>query len=167
MTAPNRPIYDGLVVGLIAYAAVAVLYGVFDLLAARGALYTVNQLGLALVRGVRDTGQVGMPIPLDYAAIALYNALHLFASLAIGFVVTGLVAHSLERPARAPTILVVLIAGFVGTVALIGVVTIPMRPVLPWWSIILANTLAVMVAARYVIRRFPSAFSRLTVPTDR
>ena len=167
MAAPNRPIYHGFVVGLIAYAAVAAFYGVFDLLAARGALYTVNQLGLALVRGLRDTGQVGLPVPLDFAAIALYNALHLFASLAIGFVVTGLIAHSIERPARAPIILVVLIGGFVGTVALIGVVTIPMRPVLPWWSIILANTLAVVIAMRYVIRQFPTVFGRLTDQADR
>lgn len=98
--------------GLIAYAAVAACYGAFDLLAARGAFY---ELGLTLVRGLRDTGQVGMSVPLDYAAIALYNALHLFASLAIGFLVTGLIAHSLERPARAPIILVVRIGVVIAT----------------------------------------------------
>ena len=45
MATMRRTIRDGLIVGLIAYASVAAFYAVFDLLAARGALYTVDLLG--------------------------------------------------------------------------------------------------------------------------
>jgi hypothetical protein len=45
MVAPRRTIRDGIVVGLIGYAAVAVFYSVFDQLAARPPLYTVDLLG--------------------------------------------------------------------------------------------------------------------------
>lgn len=165
MAAPSRPVREGLVVGTIAYAAVAVFYALFDLLAARGPLYTVNQLGRAVFRGARDPASLGLPLPIDASAIVLYTVLHLAVSLAIGLLVVALVAHSRERPARAPMILVVIIAGFVVTIGAVGFATIPLRAVLPWWSIIVANAVAVMLGARYVMRRYPRAFHDLTDPT--
>lgn len=46
----SETIGQGLIVGLIGYAAVAVFYTVFDLLAARGSLFTVDLLGKAFFR---------------------------------------------------------------------------------------------------------------------
>ena len=80
----NRAMRQGIVVGLIAYASVAVFYSIFDFLAARGVLYTVNLLGKAVFRGLRDPGVLGVPIRLDPTAIFWYNALHFVISLAIG-----------------------------------------------------------------------------------
>jgi hypothetical protein len=54
MVPASRTMREGIVVGLIAYASVAVFYSAFDLLAARGTLYTVDLLGKAVFRGLRD-----------------------------------------------------------------------------------------------------------------
>src|SRR5512133_3827029 len=61
MTTGNRWLRDGLIVGLIAYAAVAVFYSAFDLLASRGTLFTVNVLGQALFKGLRDPSVLQFP----------------------------------------------------------------------------------------------------------
>jgi hypothetical protein len=158
----HRVVRDGMVVGLIAYAAVAVFYAAFDLLAARGSLYTVDLLGKAVFRGLRDRAVLEYPIQPDLAAIFWYNGLHLLISLAIGLMVTRLVDQAERRPAQAPVILLAIAGGFVVTVLGVSRLTAAMRPVLPWWSIVVANAVATMLAATYLLRTRPRLWGRLT-----
>jgi len=116
MLAHNRTLRDGLAVGFIAYAAVALFYSAFDFLAARGTLYTVELLGEALFRGVRDPSTLMFALDWDPTAILLYNAFHLVMSLGIGLVVTSLIDHAEEHPSHALLVVVMIIAGGVLTV---------------------------------------------------
>jgi hypothetical protein len=154
---------DGLVVGLIAYASVAVFYSAFDFLAARGTLYTVNLLGQAVFRGLRDPGVLQYPVPLDRTAIFLYNGLHLVLSLAIGLVVMRFVGQAERQPALARPMLLLVVSGFVVTIIGVGALSTSIRSVLPWWSILVANSLAVTLAALYVGRRRPGIWGRLVL----
>ena len=76
MTAARSSFKDGVIVGLIAYAAVAAFYAAFDLLAARGTLFTVNVLGQAVFRGLRDPSVLQLPMATDMSAVFWYNAVH-------------------------------------------------------------------------------------------
>lgn len=154
---------DGLVVGLIGYASVALFYSGFDVLAARDPLYTVDLLGKAVFRGLRDPGVLLFPLPLDGTAIFLYNAFHLVMAVVIGLIVTALATDAERHPGRTKLVLLTLIAGFVVTIAIVGTLTAPMRPVLPWWSIVVANALAVIVAGLYLVRQRPLLWHRLTL----
>lgn len=162
MVATGRTIRDGVVAGLIGYAAVAAFYLAFDLLAARGMLYTVDLLGRAVFRGLRDPAilQQG-PIQPDVPAILLYNGLHLVIALAVGLIVVWLVGQAERHPSQAHLILFAIVAGFVVTVIGVGVLTEPMRAVLPWWSIVVANGLATLFAGAYVLRVRPGTWHRL------
>ncbi len=157
----SATVRQGLIVGLIAYAAVALFYVAFDLLAARGALFTVDLLGKAFFRGVRDPALLQLPVQPDMGAILLYNAFHLVVSLVIGQVVTHLVAHADEVPERGPLVLGVLVTGFLVTVLVVGRLTAPMRPLLPWWSIVWANVAAVVVAGGWLASKRPGVVRRL------
>jgi predicted neutral ceramidase superfamily lipid hydrolase len=161
MAPASRTMREGLVVGLAAYAAVAVFYAVFDLLAARGTLYTVNLLGMAVFRGARDPAILQLPVPLDLKAIFWYNALHLVISLAIGLIVVRLVAQAERDPSQAYLLLFIMVAGFVLTIFGVGLLTTSMRAVLPWWSIVVANSLAVLLAGWYLLRKHPGIWHRL------
>jgi F0F1-type ATP synthase membrane subunit c/vacuolar-type H+-ATPase subunit K len=163
MVTAHGTVRDGLVVGLIGYAAVALFYSGFDVLAARDPLYTVDLLGKAVFRGLRDPGVLFFPLPLDGMAIFLYNALHLAIALVIGVIVTALAGEAERHPERSLLVLFTLIAGFVVTVTIVGLLTAPMRPVLPWWSIVVANALAVIVAGSYLVRQRPRLWHRLTL----
>ena len=153
MPSDRRTLREGLVVGLIGYASVAVFYTVFDVLAARGPLHTVDVLGKAVFRGLRDPGVLLFPIEIDASAIFLYNVMHLVIALCIGVIVTRLVAEAEQHPARGRLVLLVLVAGFVFTVAAVGILTMSIRPILPWWSIVAANGLATLLAGWYLVRR--------------
>lgn len=154
---------DGLVVGLIGYASVALFYSGFDVLAARDPLFTVDLLGKAVFRGLRDPGVVLFPVRLDGTAIFLYNALHLAVAIVIGLVVTALAGEAERRPSHAALVLATLVGGFAITIAIVGLLTAPIRPVLPWWSIVVANALAVIVAGAYLVRQRPLLWHRLTL----
>ncbi|MDQ8153300.1 MAG: hypothetical protein P3B98_01450 [Gemmatimonadota bacterium] len=146
---------DGVVVGLIAYAAVAIFYSAFDVLASRGTLFTVNLLGQGLFNGLRDPSVLLFPVPVDFTVVFWYNAVHLVVSLAIGLFVLWLVERAEQFPARAGLIAGLLVTGFAITVAVVARLTEPMRTLLPWWSIVLANGAATACAAVYVLRRRP------------
>ena len=161
MTAVSSRVREGLVVGLIAYIAVAVFYGVFDLLAARGMLYTLDLLGKVVFRGLRDPAVLQLPIQYDASAMIWYNGLHLVTSLIIGMIVTGLVVQAERHPAQASVALVTIVMGFVVTILGVGYLTTAMRPVLPWWSIVVANALAVLFAGWFLLRRHSGLWHRL------
>lgn len=161
MAPASRTTREGIAVGLIAYASVAVFYSAFDLLAARGTLYTVDLLGKAAFRDLRDAGILQYPIRPDLTAIFWYNGLHLLISLAIGLIVTRLIEQAERHPAQAPLVLFTIVAGFVLTVLGVGLLTSPMRPVLPWWSIVVANGLATLLAGLYLLQKRPGLWRRL------
>jgi hypothetical protein len=157
----NRIVREGLVVGLIGFAAVALFYAFFDFLAARGFLFTVNLLGQALFFGLRDPSVLESPMAINLNAVVLYTILHLVVALVIGVFVSWLVAHLEGPPAQTRLALLVIVAGFFVTIFGIGMVSSPIKTLLPWWSVVVANILAVVVAGAYLLGRHPGLAKRL------
>jgi hypothetical protein len=152
---------EGVVVGLIASVSVAVFYAAFDVLAARGPLYTVNVMGRALFRELRHPSVLMLPLSLDWSAIVMYSVLHLLLSLGIGLTVVWLVSLAERSPSGSLPALAVIAGGFVVTILVVGYLSQPIRPVLPWWSIVVANSLSVVVAGTYLLRRHPGLWGRI------
>lgn len=148
-------------VGLIASVSVAAFYALFDVLAARGPLYTINLLGKALFRGVRDPAILQLPVPRDVGAMLLYTGFHLALSLVIALIVTNFLSHAERHPDRAGRMLLLIVAGFVVTIFAVGALTGTIRPLLPWWSIVVANGLAVGCAGAWLLTRHPGLGGRL------
>ncbi|MCE9600937.1 MAG: sugar porter family MFS transporter [Gemmatimonadetes bacterium] len=167
MTSPSRWIREGIVTGLIAYIAVAVFYFAFDLFTARGALFTVDRIGRLLLHGSAGIATTGPAVAIDLSAVIGYSAVHLVASLLIGIVVCRLVHEAELQPMLAQVALLFIVAGFAATIAGVGLLSTSIRDVLPWWSIIVANALAVLVAGLVLIRRHPEFLGRMTVAPRR
>ncbi|MDT8340531.1 MAG: hypothetical protein RQ751_03380 [Longimicrobiales bacterium] len=160
-TPVGRTLREGVLLGTLGYVTVAVFYAAFDFLAARGTLYTVDLLGKAFFRGLRDPAVLQLPATPDLTALFLYNLLHLALSLAIGLIVAWLLARAERGPRHALTSLGVMVVGFVVTVLAAGLLTEPIRPLLPWWSIVWANAAAVLVAGTAVVWRRPGVLRTL------
>lgn len=161
MTRTATDLREGLMLGLIAFIVVAAFYNGYDLVAARGPFHTVNLLGRALFHGVRDAARPAGAVPLDTRLIEGYNALHLALSLGIGAVVMWLVGRADRDAAHRPLFLFLVVGGYVATIATVAWVSAPIRDVLPLWTIIAANTLAVAAGAAYVAHRRPGIIRRL------
>ncbi len=163
MSTDRRTVRDGVVVGLIGFAAVALFYLAFDFLAARGPLHTVNLLGRSVFGGLRGAAVLRFPVELDNTAILEYSVLHLVVAIVVGLIVAWLVDVGDRNPAQRRTVRFIILAGYLFTVAAVGFLTMPMRDLLPWWSIILANALAMLVGGAYLVSQRPGLLGRLTV----
>jgi len=82
-------------------------------------------------------------------------------SLAIGLIVVRLIAQVEGHPSQGKAMLFTIVAGFVVTIVMVGLLTEPMRALLPWWSIVVANAVAVWVAGSYLLRRHPGRWKLL------
>ena len=161
MTFPGRWIREGVVTGLIAYVAVAVFYFAFDVLTARGALFTVNRIGQLMLYGSAGIATIEPALGINLSAVIGYSAVHLVASLLIGILVCRLVHEAELQPMLAQVALLFIVAGFAATIAGVGLLSASIRGVLPWWSIMMANALAVLVAGLVLLRRHPEFLVRL------
>ena len=115
------------------------------------------------MNGPAELGAPGNAWPVYPIAILAYSALHLAGSLLIGILVARLVREAELRPMQAQIALLFIVAGFVGTVATAGALSDSIREVLPWWSIIASNAIAVLGAGLVMIQRHPRFLERMTV----
>lgn len=145
---------EGLVVGLIGYAAVALFVGLFDLVTGRPFFHTVATLGRGLV------ADPGPPGTIDPGAVFAFNGLHLFAFLAIGVVIAKL-AHAIElHPVFWYLAFFFCLGVFFASVAAISALD-PHREALPGWVIVAANVVAGVLMGSYLLRRHPSLWTAM------
>lgn len=161
MAQPRRTMREGLIVGLIGYATVAVFYTLFDLLAGRGWIFTLNLLGNVLFRGVRDSAVLLLPMQPDLGAMFAYNLLHLVTSVAVGLLVASLVARVERHPRTGYSVLLFLVAGYVITVAAGAMFARDIAPLLPLWSIVIVNTLAAIGGGLFLWHTHPELWLRV------
>jgi hypothetical protein len=83
-------------------------------------------------------------------------------SLGIGLVVTSLIEQAERHPSQALLVVIMIMGGGVLTVFGVAYLTESMRPVLPWWSIVVANTWAALLAGLYLVRRHANLRQRLS-----
>ena len=146
----------GVVNGLIGAAVVAAWF--FELDVARGApFHTPAALGSALLLGATGPGE----IVVTFGLIAVYTVVHVAAFVIAGVVFVAL-AEQVERvPAMALLVLLtaILLEGLV--LATIGVGAQWVLGTVGWWSVAVANVLAVLAMGWQVWRTHPLLQRRL------
>jgi hypothetical protein len=140
------------VAGLIGYLTVAVLFAVVNLASGRGLFHTATLLGSALFFGAREAGgAVAGPGP-----IIAYNGLHILVSLVIGLGAAWLIFQAERNRPLWYVVLVIFLAGFIYSVALVGVLAVELVALLSWPAILVANVAAGITAGGYLWRRHAS-----------
>ena len=146
---------EGLTVGLIGATVVAVFYLVFDVLVRGQALWTPTVLGEVLV-----LRQPMVPeVTVNMTAVWMYTAVHVVAFALFGILLTMLASRS-ERSAIARygtlQLLIVFELFFYGMLAVGYSQT---RGAFPFWSILVANTLAAIAMTMWLWKHHPAVRS--------
>jgi len=153
----NHPaLVRGVVNGLIGAAVVAVWFFLLDL-ASGAPLRTPAALGSALLLGAAGPGE----IVATFGLVAAYTVVHVTAFVIAGIVFVAL-AEEVERvPAMALLVLLtaILLEGLV--LATIGVAAQWVLGTVGWWSVAVANVLAVLAMGWQVWRTHPMLPRRL------
>ncbi len=139
--------WQGLVAGLIGYAAVAAFFAIYNLASGRSPFYTAALFGGALFYGLRDAAQVAVwPGP-----VLAYNGVHLVVFLVLGMIASWL-AYLADRGPQFWYIGAILFSFVVfhmyGGALLL---TSTIRAVIPTWSVFVATMLAGSAMLGYLL----------------
>jgi hypothetical protein len=148
---------QGLAAGFIGYAAVALFFAIFNLVAGRSPFFTAAFLGDALFYGVRDPAAVVIwPGP-----VFAYNGVHLLMFLALGMVASWLALLSERGPQFwyiGAILFLFVVFHLYGFVLL---VTGGVQAVLPTWTVFASTVLAGTVMFAYLLWVHPRFRSEL------
>jgi hypothetical protein len=139
---------DGLLAGLLGFAAIVVTFTVADVSAGRSAFHTVAALGSALVLGASEAAQVRVSV----TTVAGYTVAHLLVFLAIGVTAAWLVSGAERRGRRWFVALFLFVVVALHLTAAAQALAAPMRAILPGTAIWVAGIAAGIAMAGYLIR---------------
>jgi hypothetical protein len=148
---------EGLVAGVLAHLAIALLLLVADLLAGRGAFYTPALLGNVLLEG----GGQGCQVRPGATLLLAYTSIHLVALTGFGILASWLIHGSQERPVLWSAALFVFI--FVAwhlTAAVLGVLG-RVQDCVSLWPATAAGVAGACAMAAYLWRAHPALRQRL------
>lgn len=151
----ERVVWEGFVAGLIGYAAVALLFGVVNVVQGRSFFHTAALLGSALVGG----GEAGVSVTA--APVLAYNGLHLLIFLVLGLVAAWLVLETERHPEIWYLVFFVFLAGFMLNLTLFLLYTAPLPEGLPWGTMVLANLLAAVAMGLYLRGAHPRLWAEV------
>ena len=147
---------EGVVVGLLGAAAIALWFLIVDLIAGEP-LFTPAMLGSVLFWGVREPSQVDIAV----APILAYTMVHVLSFVVVGLVAAA-VAYQAERSPSTLFLAVVLFAvlgfGFFTVWTILGP---PILGALAWWSVAIGNGIAALGMGYAIWRRHPRLRERL------
>ena len=141
----------GLFAGLIGYFTIVVFFAALNLFAGHSIFYTAALLGSAMFFDLRDPAL----LQITPAAVLTFNMVHLLVMLAVGFLMSWLIAKSEKYPLTQWAVLVALI--FVGF-HLFGAVVLFAAPLMgsfSWIPIGLASAAAAVTMGWYLVRLHP------------
>lgn len=135
---------EGLIAGVLGYAAVALVFVVLNLSQGLSAFFTPDALGRALL------GNGGLDPVSPWAGVFAFNALHLAVSIAIG-VLAAFIAHWAERDRDLATGLafVMLVLGGIVPVAS-GAVMVELLHALRWSEALVGASAGAVAALGYL-----------------
>ncbi len=145
----ERILFEGLVAGLLAYVAVALVFAAADLLLGRALFATPAAIGGILFYG----GAAGL---VSAGPVAAANGVHVLLSVALGLV-AALLAEETERHPQFfyATFAMVVFFLFASTAVLLGIPS-AITAAAPWAVILLANVVGLVVAGTYLWRAHPA-----------
>ncbi len=147
----ERNLFEGLVAGVLAYLAVALVFAGADLLLGRAVFATPAAIG-----GILFYGAHGPLATVSAGPVAAANGVHILLSVAIGLV-AALVVEETERHPQFfyATFFVVVAFLFASTAVLLGIPSAITRAA-PWAVILVANVVGLAVAGAYLWHAHPA-----------
>lgn len=142
---------EGAVTGILGGMAVAVWFLILDILKGRP-LHTPSVLGQVILFGsVSPVTDRVVP-----GGVISYTLLHLTVFIAMGLLVTELVHLAVTSPVFRFALLMLFVVFQIFFYVFTYVFFVGTRELFPWWEVLVADTLAVVVMLAYLWRKHPS-----------
>lgn len=137
---------QGLVAGLIGYAAVALFFAAENLIAGRPLLFTAAGLGSLLAPAEGWSSTVGVAA----APAIAFNGVHMFLSVCVGMTTSWLVYEAEEHHEFWYILLLLFVALYLFGVLVFGVIGAELLGVLSWGSALAGNAAWLLPVLAYL-----------------
>ena len=155
--------WQGLVAGLLGYAAVALFFGVVNVLGGDSFFHTAAVLG----HGLLGTDRRVVEAAVEAGPVFAYNGVHLVLFLGFGFAAAWLVEEAERHPVFWYLVFFAFLVGFFYDVALLSLFTLPLGAgEISWVTIVAANLSAGVVMGAYLVRGHPGLRETLEAGED-
>jgi hypothetical protein len=141
---------EGLIVGLLGAAAIALWFLIVDTIAGQP-FFTPAMLGSAFFWGSRDPSAVEVSIQ----TVASYTMVHVLAFVVIGFLAAAMARQVERAPSTIFIAIVFLIAVEFGFYIVLAILGPPLLGAFAWWSVAIGNAIAIGAMALYLWRTHP------------
>jgi hypothetical protein len=150
-------IAEGLVAGLLAHLAIAVVLMIGDLVSGHPALFTPAVLGGVLLEGIQEACQA----PIRATTILAYASVHLLTLAGFGLLASYLMRSSEERPFLWFGALLTFVFVAWHLAAAVLILLGPVRGCISLWWVVGASFAGALAMARYLWRAHPRLRERL------
>jgi hypothetical protein len=165
MAQGHNSIREGAIAGVIGATAIAVWFGIIDVIAGRP-LNTPSILGAGLISIL---GKPPMMPDTVLFHVFIYTIFHYAAFLIVGIILVSLVHESARTPAVLAGMLVAFVAFELGAIGITTLFSETRLGGMAWYQIFIANLLAALAMGWYMWRRHPGLrgdFDRALAGTD-
>jgi len=157
----ERLLSEGLVAGLLGYASIALFFGLLHLLTGQSLFHTATALGDPLV-----SHRSALVVGTAAGSVLAFNGIHLMAFLLFGLIAAWLVSRAETNPGFLYLMLFLGLAGFFYSLSGFLGFSID-RPLAPSWvAVAVANLLAGLLMAAYLLRAHPGLWPQIMGAMD-
>lgn len=142
---------QGLVAGVLGYAAVVAFFGIMNAIEGKSIFYTAALLGSALFYGAKDVSEVAVAA----GPVLSYNGVHLLIFLALGVVAAWLAELSEHGPHFWYIAAILFLTFSFHVFGLLLGMTENLRSALPAWSVFCSGALGSAVMGAYLLWTHP------------
>jgi hypothetical protein len=165
MAQGHNSIREGAIAGVIGATAIAVWFGIIDIVAGRP-LNTPSILGAGLISIL---GKPPMMPDTVLFHVFIYTIFHYAAFIVVGIILVSIVHESQRTPAVLAGVLIAFVAFELGAIGITTLFSESRLRGMAWYQIFLANLVAAGAMGVYMWRRHPSLrrdFDRALTGTD-
>lgn len=148
---------QGLIAGLIGYAAVALFFAAANLMAGRPVLYTAAGLGSLFA----PAGDLPGSVTVAAAPVIAFNGVHMFLSVCVGMAAAWLVYEAEEHHEFWYILLLLFVALYLFGVLILGVIGAELMGVLTWGSALAGNAAWLFPVLAYLLWAHRALLSEL------
>jgi hypothetical protein len=137
---------QGLVAGIVGYAAVVLFFAVVNVIGGRSPFHTAAALGSVLFYDLQDPAR----LVIEPGPVLAYNGVHLVLSLVAGMVAAWLLFETERHHFIWYFVMFAFVAAFMYSLVVIAIVGAEIAHVVPWWSVVTANVVWLVSLGGYL-----------------